>query len=108
MRIELHVFLHDGNQGVVERKLDQVLEKLTAIKAQEELMSQELDDLQVQVEKNTTVEESAVTLLNGLAAQIEALKNDPVKLQALATSLKTSGDDLAQAIVNNTPAAPAA
>lgn len=68
-------------------------------------MSVELDALTVQVAANTTVEESAVTLLNGLAAQIQALKNDPVALQALATSLKGSGDDLAAAITANTPAA---
>jgi chromosome segregation ATPase len=97
--------VHDRSDRL-EAKVDQVLTVLAAIQSKEEEMSKELDDLEVQVAQNTTVEEGAVTLLNGLAAQIEALKNDPVKLQALATSLKASGDDLAAAVAANTPAAP--
>lgn len=49
---------------------------------------------------------SAVTLIQGMADQIVALKNDPVKLQAFADELKQDADDLAAAVAANTPATP--
>ena len=64
-----------------------------------------LDDLTAQVTQNTTVEESAVTLIKGLAAQIAAAGTDPTKLAALQTQLNGSATDLADAIAANTPAA---
>jgi hypothetical protein len=64
----------------------------------------DLGPLTAQVTANTDVEGSAVTLINGLAAQIIALKNDPVALQALADKLKASADALATAVTANTPA----
>ena len=70
-------------------------------------MSQQLDDLTAQVAATETVEKSAVTLIQGLAAQLEAAGTDPAKLTALTTSLKGSADALAAAITANTPAAPA-
>ena len=67
-------------------------------------MGVELDNLTAQVKANTEVEASAVVLLKGLAAQIEAIKTDPVALQGLSDSLKASADQLAEAVVANTPA----
>jgi hypothetical protein len=64
--------------------------------------------LQAQVQQNTTVEASAVTLIQGLAAQITAAGTDPAALAALTTNLNTSATALAAAIAANTPAAPAA
>jgi altronate dehydratase len=102
LRIDLYIH---QDTSTTDAKLDLILTSLTAVVKQENIMSNELDALTTQVAANTSVEESAVTLLNGLSAQITALKNDPVALQALATSLKTSGNDLANAITANTPAA---
>ena len=68
-------------------------------------MSAELDTLTQKVEETTTVEQSAIELLNGLSAQIASLKNDPVKLQALSDSLGAKSSELAAAIQANTPAA---
>lgn len=67
----------------------------------------EIDDLKTQVEKNTSVEESAVTLINGLAAQLTAAGTDPAKLTALTQQLTASASDLAAAISANTPGASA-
>jgi hypothetical protein len=64
----------------------------------------DLSLLTAQVTANVDVEASAVQLLNNLAAQLVASKNDPVAIQALADQLKGSGDALAAAIVANTPA----
>ncbi len=68
-------------------------------------MSDELKALQDQVAQNTAIEESAVTLIKGLADQITALKDDPAALAALADSLHGSAADLSAAISANTPSA---
>lgn len=68
-------------------------------------MSKELDDLTAEVAANNAIEESAITLINGLAAQIAAAGTDPAKLQALTDSLTAESANLAAAITANTPAA---
>ena len=68
-------------------------------------MSLELDALTAQVTENESLEQSAITLIQGIAAQLAAAKDDPVKIQALADSLKGSAASLADAITANTPAA---
>ena len=74
-------------------------------------MSQELDNLTTQVATNVEKESSAIILIQGLVVQIQTLiaeiaaqKEDPVKIQALTDSLKTSADSLAAVITANTPA----
>jgi len=64
----------------------------------------DLTALTAEVARNTSVDESAIVLLTGLAAQIEALKTDPVALQGLADTLRGSSDALAAAVAANTPA----
>lgn len=72
-----------------------------------------LTDLQAQVTQNTTVEGSAVTLIQGIAAQISAAlaaapgTPDPA-LVTLTSQLQASATALAAAITANTPAATAA
>ena len=73
-----------------------------------EVMSKELDDLTAEVANATTIEQSAITLIQGLAAQLAAAGSDPVKLQALHDSLVAEDAALAAAIAANTPAAPPA
>lgn len=64
--------------------------------------------LQQQVAQNTTIEASAVTLIQGLAAQIAAAGTDPAALAALTASLNSSATALAAAIAANTTPPPAA
>ena len=64
-----------------------------------------IDDLTAEVTRDTTVIGSAVTLINGFAAQLAAAGTDPAKLAALQATLKTNVDDLAAAVAANTPAA---
>ncbi len=61
-----------------------------------------LDELQAQVTQNTQVEQSAIVLIQGLAAQIAANATDPAKIQALADQLNTSATALAAAVTANT------
>ncbi len=65
------------------------------------------EDLQAQVALTVSVEASALTLIEGLAAKLEAAGNDPVQIAAIVGQLKASSDGLAAAILANTPAAPA-
>lgn len=67
-------------------------------------MSAQLDSLTAQVTENTSVEASAIALLNNLHDMLVAAGTDPAKLSSLASTLKTSGDALAAAVVANTPA----
>lgn len=69
-------------------------------------MAASLDALSEQVAASITIEQSAITLINGLAALIAAAGTDPVKLADLTSQLKASADTLAANVSANTPAAP--
>lgn len=71
-----------------------------------EIMSQEMDDLTREVAENNTVIGSAVTLLEGLKAALDAAGTDPAKLAELSASLDTQSTALANAVAANTPEAP--
>lgn len=62
-----------------------------------------LDDLKAQVERNAAVDQSAISLLKGLKAQLDAAGTDPVALKALSDELGANTDSLAAAVVANTP-----
>jgi hypothetical protein len=82
----------------IKRLLNQIIQR-------EKAMSAELDALTVQVEATRGIEESAIQLINGIAAQLAAIKDDPAKIQALADSLKAESDALAAAVAANQPPA---
>lgn len=119
------------------RKLDQILVKIDDLRqtanfalAKELLMANVLDpipaaiaSLQAQVESEVTVEQSAITLLNGLSAQVAsiaaqlatAIANaaDPAQVAALAgqltslaSTVQTSSAALAAAVTANTAPTP--
>ena len=64
-----------------------------------------LDDLTAQVAANKVVIDSAVLLINGIAARIEAAGTDPAALAALTADLKSKDEELAAAVAANTPTA---
>ena len=71
-----------------------------------QIMSAEMDTLTAQVTANTSVEQSALTLIQGIAAQVADAAGDRTKSLALANTLKSSADALQAAITANTPASP--
>lgn len=93
------------SQARVEARLEVLMRQVDALIAKENAMSKQLDDLTAEVATVATVEQSAITLINGLAAQLAAAGTDPAKLQALHDSLKSSSDALAAAVATNTVAA---
>lgn len=73
-------------------------------KASTEKIMAELDALRAEISRNTSVSQSAVMLLQGVAQKIEASKTDPNAIQQLVDELRTNTDSLAQAVAQNTPA----
>lgn len=69
-------------------------------------MSQELDDLQAEVHRNTDVTQSALVLIRGLKDRLDAAGTDPVKLAALRSELAANDQALADAVAANTPQPP--
>jgi TolA-binding protein len=67
-------------------------------------MDQVIEQLRAEVERNSSVDASAIQLLTTLADKIEELKNSPAELQTLVESLRAQSDTLAAAVVANTPA----
>jgi hypothetical protein len=66
-------------------------------------MSAELDNLTTEVSEATSVMTSAIVLLEGLHDALIAAGTDPVKLAELAASLDSKTNELASAVVANTP-----
>jgi hypothetical protein len=104
---DLRSMFHELNQ-----KLDLVIaghsrieRLLTALLAQETKNMALLDALTAQVAAQATVEQSAITLINGIAARVQAAAGDPVAVAALVTQLQTSASALSAAVLANTPAA---
>ena len=97
--------LRPHHHASVDDKLNFLLAITTAI-FEAVTMKLDLSDLTTEVERNSTVEGSAVTLIQALADAIAAAANDPAEVAALAARLKASSDALAAAVAANTPAGP--
>ena len=80
----------------IERKIDQLDRKLSV----------KMDAIKAAVEAETTVVQSAVTLLTQLHDLLVAAGTDPALLADLAATIKSNTDALAAAVLANTPAAP--
>lgn len=93
--------------GHIARMLDKIFSAVNDLKQEITKMAGELTSLQAAVQKNTDAEESAITLLQGLKAALDAAiaSGDPAALTALSTSIGAETDKLAAAVVANTPAA---
>ena len=71
-------------------------------------MANELSELTTRVTASGDATDSAVLLLQGLKEKLDAAiaSNDPAALKALSDSLGQNTDELAAAILANTPAQP--
>lgn len=84
----------------MERKLNLLLRNTRKM---EHEMSVEFDDLKREVEESRTVTESAAALIQGLADEIRANKDDPAALEELAKALDAQTQSLASSVSANTP-----
>lgn len=87
--VKIDVHFNSEQLNRIERKLDNIMAAI--------------DDLTAEVANNTTVEKSALALIQGFAAQLAAAGTDPAKLAALQATLKSNDDELAAAVAANTP-----
>lgn len=90
----------------VHIRFDQIPELLQALTGQNRKIMSALDDLTAAVANDTTVDQSAITLLEGLKSALdEAIANDdPAALQALSDQLGANQAALSAAVTANTPA----
>jgi hypothetical protein len=93
-----------------QEQFDRIETNLLLIIKNQTNMGQELDALTAAVASNTTVEQSAIVLINGLKQKLDnaIASGNPAALVALSAELGTSDAALAAAITANTPAVPVA
>lgn len=103
MRLDINVFFHSVNEQEILSKLVEIRALILNLGVE---MSNELDDLKTKVAASGDATDSAVILLKGLKAKLDAAGTDPVALKELSDSLGTNTDELAAAIIENTPAEP--
>jgi ribosomal 50S subunit-associated protein YjgA (DUF615 family) len=84
------------------QRLDSNVSKLLN---EERKMSQATDNLAAAVQRETTIQTSAIALIQGIADQLRQVSTDP-QVQALADQLNQNTDALARSVADNTPAAP--
>lgn len=70
-------------------------------------MANELDDLKAAAARETSLEQSAIVLMQNLSSMLKSAP-DMAAVKTIADQLNTNADSLAQAITANTPAAPVA
>lgn len=102
--MELHVYMHgesDKALVAINAALSHILERIN-------IMSNELEQLRAAVASNRTVTGSAIALLQGIKAKLDAAiaSNDPRALAELSQALAADDQALAAAITANTPGAP--
>lgn len=85
-----------------------VLTKLDELQTEVEKMAGELQQLQADVAAEDTVIDSAITLLTGIKAALDAAiaSGNPAALTALSADIQAKTQSLATAVTTNTPAAP--
>ena len=106
MRID-HYF-HGAHDGQVDHRLDQIIELIHQVLIKEDQMANELADLQAKVAAEDTVIDSAIVLLQGIKAALDAAiaAGNPAALAALSTDIGAKTQALSDAVVANTPATP--
>lgn len=119
--ITVHVHVDGLDIERLERKLARIMELLLELRSTEGEIRMDLTELDAavaQIEEDvaadTSLDASAVTLLDRISGLLEAQADDPEAVRALAERLRaassaggTSNVNLADALVRNTPADPA-
>jgi hypothetical protein len=104
-----------GLEALLMRLIDNLIERdtqrtqemakhLECISMEIKKMSAQLDALKAAVAQNAEVDASAIALIQGIAQQLQAIKDDPAAIQALADELMAKNAALAAAVTENTPA----
>jgi ABC-type transporter Mla subunit MlaD len=97
--VEIHIHIHKGPDEEAMTLLRQLTTQGAATMAS-------LDELTAAVAAQTTVVDSAVTLLGQLAQMVRDAGTDPAALAALADQIEAQSAELADAVTANTPETP--
>lgn len=104
MRLDVYFhFEQPPGMSEVLSQLRQMMSTLNGIAKGVTTMSAELEALTTEVQEIGTVVDSAIALIQGLAQQINDLKDDPAALAALAASLDAKAGELAAAVAATSP-----
>jgi len=130
IRVDVHVYHHDADAPLartiaaltqsLKSRNDQLAEAVHELSGNEAprprttstrnrsmstpSMEQAIEQLRVEVERNSSVDDSAIQLLSTLADTIERIRNSPTELLQLVETMRAQSDALAAAVVANTPA----
>lgn len=101
-RVDVYHHYPEGGQA----QLNRIESKMNTLLGIEVAQMAQIEDLQAEVNENTDVTQSAITLMNGLSQQLkDALaSNDPAAVQAVIDQLDQNTNSLAAAVTANTPA----
>lgn len=96
--VDVHVYHHNDDTKRVLNKL---------IKRIERIMTK-LDELNAAVERNTAVDDSVLTLLEGVVQQLKDAQasSDPAAIDKLIAQLDANTQKMTDAVVAHTPAQP--
>lgn len=98
--MELHFHFHEHSD------LTAIVSKLSQILSQQEFIVSHLEDLEAAITENNAVDASAIALIEGIAAQLEANAASETKIREFAAELRSRNAALAAAVAANTPATP--
>lgn len=107
-RIDIYFHLGHGHGSTptpIEQKLDQLITQVAALQQTDTATAGDISDLKTAVTAENTLSNSIQTLVQGIAAQIQAAATDQAKLNAFADTLNQSSTELAAAVAANTPSA---
>jgi hypothetical protein len=111
MKIEVHLYFHQDS--TISSQLQQISQKLDAVKIKEDQMDADIQAIIDQATKNEDAETAAQAALVALFAKLQAAiaatgslsAADRTALQAKVTEMSASAAAVSAAIVANTPAA---
>jgi hypothetical protein len=110
--VNIHIHVHTGSSADDQAKLDQILIGVSDLQQKGDIMAADLTGLVNEVAEARTVADSAVALINGFGAQLDAAiaaaegnAVDVATLEELRSALDASNADLTAAITDNTPEA---
>lgn len=95
-----------GTQRLTIRKLDQLLDLQSEVLTEQGEVMLDLSALNDAVSEQTTVDGSIVTLLDQIAAQLDAAASDPAAVAAIAQQIRDNNASVAAAVTANTAPTP--
>lgn len=98
--------LHFNGHTAKYRMLAHIISSLGELHRKVNQIMATLADVQAAVTAEDTVIDSAVALIQGLAAQVAALAPNQAAIDALAADIQAKSAALADAVAANTPATP--